>query len=270
MLADHPDDWFIAEAITSTSSTNRPDVPRIYCFGHAGGNPRAFLRWQADLDAPAQLVPVVMPGRAHRFGQPMPGSIEEYADGAAWAISTADDRPFYLFGHSLGALVAFEVARRLGGSTDLRHLIASGSAAPSLLPSARAVRTAALEGRAFAEAVGFFGGLPPALIADEEVQRLLLHSVQADFRLVAGYTYTSAPSLRVPISLINGVDDSHVAPERLDPWAAETSLSVSRHWAPGGHFYFEDGLRPVLDLLRDVVTADALTDVSPDHSELVI
>src|SRR4051812_19842563 len=156
--------WFVSR------ETGTPAGARVFCFPHAGGNLRTFLGWQAGLGADAEILAVCRPGREHRADEPAP-TIEEYVDGATAAIRAAcehDDRPVYLFGHSLGALVAFEVTRRLAGLLSLRHLVASGCSAPSLLPSRRGRDIAKLEGRAFAEAVGFFGGVPAGGIRAQE------------------------------------------------------------------------------------------------------
>ncbi|MGH3379616.1 MAG: thioesterase II family protein [Actinoallomurus sp.] len=253
-----PTDWFISRA------TGTPPGARVFCFPHAGGNPRTFLGWQAALGADAEILAVCRPGREHRAHEPAP-TFEEYADGAAEAIravSEGDDRPVYLFGHSLGALVAFEVARRLAGLPTLRHIVASGVSAPSLLPSQRVRDIAGLEGKAFAEAIGFFGGLPPEVVADEELHEVLLPGLIADFHLAVGYVYRPAAPLAVNVSLINGLDDPHVGPAELEPWRAEVREAPARHWADGGHFYFEKRPEAVTDLLRDVVRAD-------QHVELI-
>jgi medium-chain acyl-[acyl-carrier-protein] hydrolase len=241
------------------------DAPRVYCFAHAGGNPRTFLRWQDDLGTAARIVPVCMPGRGHRHSEPAPPSIDEYADGAARAIDAAGAGRFLLFGHSLGALVAFEVARRLPTAGGL---VASGCAAPPLLPSPRVRHAATLEGREFAEAVGFFGGLPPEIVAAEELHDLLLPGVQADFRLVAGYRYRPTPVLDVDVTLINGDDDPHVDPAGLDRWSEVTSAAVRRHSSPGGHFYFEQHPHAVPEVLAGLVHAPARP--SSAQSELLI
>jgi surfactin synthase thioesterase subunit len=243
-------EWFI------TGAEPPPGAARVFCFPHAGGSPRLFLAWQAGLGADAQVLAVCRPGREHRAHEPAP-TIEEYIEGAADAIrALGDDRPVYLFGHSLGALVAFEVTRRLADLPSLRHLVASGCSAPSLLPSRRVRDIAKLEGREFAEAIGFFGGLPPEVIADEELQEVLLPGLIADFHMAVGYRYRPADPLPVGLSLINGRDDPHVGEPQLQPWRDEVRNAPEYHWADGGHFYFEKRPDAAIDLLLTLVRAD--------------
>ncbi len=249
-------DWFI------TRDTGTAHGARVFCFPHAGGNVRTFLDWQPALVADAEIAAVCRPGREHRAQEPAP-TIEGFIEGAAEAIRATDDgRPFYLFGHSLGALVAFEVTRRLADMPSLKHLVASGCSAPSLLPSRRVLAIAELKGKEFAEAIGFFGGLPPEVIADEELHEVLLPSLIADFRMAVGYRYRPGPPLGVPLTLVNGREDPHVGTAQLEPWADETREAPAFHWADGGHFYFEKRPEAAVDVLRDVVRAD-------QHVELI-
>ncbi|MEU8464664.1 alpha/beta fold hydrolase [Streptomyces sp. NPDC029003] len=245
-----------------------PDpAARVYCFPHAGGNPRTFLGWQPALERDARILAVCPPGRGHRFREPAPASLTELADGAATAIAldAAADRPFLLFGHSFGAALAFEVARRLDGVHGFAGLVASGCSAPSLLPTPRVVEAAALEGRAFAEAVRFFGGLPPEVLEDDAVRELLLPHLLADFRMVAGYRYRhgAAAALTVPLTLVNGTEDPHVSPAALGPWADECAAEPDRYWVPGGHFYFEDRPHSVTAVLGALARAATSAATGP-------
>jgi surfactin synthase thioesterase subunit len=252
-------DWFITGCGSPSAET-----PRIFCFPHAGGSPRAFLDWQAGLKDEAEIVAVCRPGREHRAAEPAP-AIDELIDGAAAAIAVAtrqDSRPYYLFGHSLGALVAFEVCRRLAGPAGPRHLIASGCSAPSLLPSQRVRRIAGLTGAEFAEEIGFFGGLAPDVIADPELRDLLLPGLIADFRMAVGYRYQPGPPLAVPATLVVGRDDPHVGPEQLAPWDQEFSWPPDRHLVDGGHFYFDPDPSSVTSILASLIHAD-------QHIELI-
>ncbi|MDT3395180.1 alpha/beta fold hydrolase [Streptomyces sp. B1866] len=268
-VTDSP--WFITASAgpdVATGGNSEPPV-RVYCFPHAGGNPRSFLSWQQDIGAGAQIVAVCPPSRAHRFREPAVASVAELADRAAEAIAGAEG-PFLLFGHSFGALVAFEAARRLRGVPGLRRLVASGCSAPSLLPTRRVVETARLEGKAFTEAVGFFGGLPPEVVADEALADLLLPNLRADFRLVAGYEYVANAPLTVPVTLVNGVDDPHVKEAGLEPWTRDCAGGLDQCWFEGGHFYFEDDPGTVTGLLGSLVgvVCDDRTDTA-DHIEFI-
>ncbi|MEV6593955.1 thioesterase II family protein [Streptomyces acidicola] len=259
-----PADWFI------TAGSAAPDVPRVYCFAHAGGDPRSFLAWRSALGGEAELVAVCPPGRGHRAAEPRP-TLEEFAEGAAAAIlaqegdaegAAGSGPPIYLFGHSLGGLVAFEAARRLRGLPTLRHLFASGISAPALAPSQRVRELAALEGREFAEQLSFFEGLPPEVMAHEDLLDLLLPGVIADFRMAAGYRYRPAAPLEVKVSVVGGRDDAYLHPEKMRKWHDECRTAPTLHWVDGGHFYFRDkSPRAVTDLLLDAVRADRHIEV---------
>jgi surfactin synthase thioesterase subunit len=252
-------DWFLGGGGAAPWS-----APRIFCFPHAGGSPRAFLDWQDDLGEDAEILAICRPGREHRAAEPPP-TIEELIGGAAAAITAVtepDGRPFYLFGHSLGALVAFEVCRLLSGSAAPRHFVASGCSAPSLLPSQRVKEIAKLTGKQFAEAIGFFGGLPAEVIADEEMRDLLLPGIIADFRMAVRYRYQVGPRLGVPATLVVGRDDPHVKRAQIEPWSDEFTWPPDCHWVDGGHFYFEPQPAAAVDILRSLVRAD-------QHVELI-
>ncbi|MDT4993011.1 MAG: hypothetical protein QOH97_2903 [Actinoplanes sp.] len=250
-------DWFL----TTGSGSAAP--ARVFCFPYAGGDPRVYLGWQPHLGGDAEIVGMCPPGRGRRAAE-RSSSIEELIDGAAAAIAAETDRdarPIYLFGHSLGGLVAFEVARRLRGLPALRHLVASGISAPALLPSRRIRELAALQGRAFAEALRFFGGIPPEVLADQEVLDLLLPGLIAEFRMAVGYCYRAAAPLDVNVSLIVGRDDPHVGPDQLRPWRDECHTRPACHWADGDHFYFDPQPSAVVTLLRDLVRADQYVEL---------
>jgi surfactin synthase thioesterase subunit len=271
-------DWFVTCGAGAQAAHTAPTA-RIFCFPHAGGSPRAFLGWQAGLGDDAEIVGICRPGREHRTAEPAP-TMQEFIDGAATAIGTvteADGRPFYLFGHSLGALVAFEVCRRLAGATAAtaatwadqtarriapRHFVASGCSAPSLLPSRRVKEIANLTGRQFAEAIGFFGGLAEDVIADEEVRDLLLPGLIADFHMAVGYRYTPGPRLEVPATLVIGRGDPHVKAAQIGPWNDEFSWPPDCRLVDGGHFYFEARPDLATGILQSLVRAD-------QHVELI-
>ncbi len=240
--------WFLP------SDTQSPPRGRIFCFAPAGGDPRAFLDWQSSLGADAEILAVCLPGRGHRPDERAPASIAELADGVAAAISDFSGQPIYLFGHSSGALVAFEVARRLGNPQAFRHLVASGCAAPSLLPSDYNVWAAGNKGRAFLDESARFLRLPPEFTsADDEVQELLLADLRTDIDLLAGYRYLPAAPLTVGLSLICGRDDPYVERAALESWKRECETAPEYYWLDGDHFFLEQRPAAVIDILRLIV-----------------
>jgi len=243
--------WFLTGA-----AEYRPHA-RVFCFPHGGGDPRGYLAWQDGLAPAAELHVMCAPGRGHRFAEPFAASIDELAIGAADAICGYADRPIVLFGHSFGALVAFEVARLLRDTPALRHLVVSGCVAPALMPTEYLVWAAGLEGREFAEMAGRYEGLAPEIVADEELQELLLPGLRHDLRLIAEYRYRPSTPLAVPATLINGRQDWHVADDTVDPWRREFEAPPARHWHDGGHFYFDGHPSTVVDTLAAIVSADS-------------
>ncbi|GAA3808476.1 hypothetical protein GCM10022226_30760 [Sphaerisporangium flaviroseum] len=245
-MLDSP--WFLS------AGTRSAPAARVFCFPPAGGNPRTFLGWQPDMGADAEIVAVCVPGRAHRCEEPSPATVGELADGAAAAIAAHAGLPVYLFGHSLGGLLAFEVARRLRGLPALRHLVVSGCAAPRLNPSDYIVWSNTNHGRAFAvEAASFLGLSAEFAAADEEVQDLLLADMREDVRLLAEYRYRPQAPLSVGVSLICGRDDPHVDGPGLTAWREECETVPECHWTEGDHFYLDKRPTAVTDVLRPLV-----------------
>lgn len=252
-------EWFLAD-----DDPRFGDAPvQVVCFPHAGGDPVSFVRWQRQFGEAAQLLGVTTPG----WVRSTVADLAALADRAAEAVRSLPSRTTILFGHSFGGLIAFEVARRLRARTELTDLIASGCSAPCRMPSARVVRVAQLKGREFAEGVAFFGGLPPEVVAAEELYELLLPRLIADFRMVASFCYRSEPPLQIPVHLVNGVDDPHIRGDALIGWEAESVMPMQQRVTAGGHFYFEPDPSFLLGLIHQVVATRS--DASSQHVELI-
>jgi surfactin synthase thioesterase subunit len=226
------------------------DAPyRLICFPHAGASAGNFLAWQPQFGKGADLWALELPGHGRRAGEALADDIDWLVDEVAEAVRPLLDRPCVFLGHSLGALIAFELARRLR-DPRVERLVVSACRAPRHLPSPRVKALAEKDDTGFLEDVRGFSGLPEEIFADEDLLSYFLPIVRADFGLVARYRYKPAPPLDVTIAAINGADDAHVPEDKLAAWQDETTRPLLRQTFPGDHFYlFEMPTTALADVL---------------------
>ncbi|KAB8190924.1 thioesterase [Nonomuraea phyllanthi] len=218
-----------------------PGALPLYCLPHAGGAASAFRAWQRKLPGVA-VQPVQPPGRESRHREPpyleMPPLVSDLADAVLADVETsAAGRRYALYGHSLGAIVAFELVReirRRGGPPPV-HLFVSGSDAPHLTYE----DGPPVGGMSRDEVVALLrrlGGTPEWLLADPEALAMILPAVQADFTVKETYVYRDEPPLDVPISALLSSADPRISPAKSAGWRAQTSVRYVAHPFDGGHF----------------------------------
>jgi medium-chain acyl-[acyl-carrier-protein] hydrolase len=164
------------------------------------------------------------------------------------------DMPFAFFGHSLGAIVAFEVARELRrrGERQPVHLFLSAHG-PGFLPSAHGPLHV-LPDRDFAAAVSRFGGIPEAFLRNQELLEIILPVLRADFELYETHTYVPEPPLGVPVTAIGGLQDPSFTSDDLSEWQQETAAGFSLRMLPGGHFYLNESSHLLSFLIAQQLT----------------
>jgi medium-chain acyl-[acyl-carrier-protein] hydrolase len=208
---------------------------RLVCFPHAGAGAAAYHGW-AELLAPEVRVSVVqLPGREDRIREPRYDSVGPLLDDLLPVLAALDE-PFAFFGHSMGALVAYEATRRL---RDLAlpqptHLFVSGRQAPHV-PD-RDAHIARLPSEEFLRAVQTLNGFPAEVLADRELARLVEPTLRADFALCEGYRFTPGEPLDRPISAFGGTGDD-VGRDDLDRWRSLTRCRFELRMLPGDHFF---------------------------------
>jgi len=163
----------------------------------------------------------------------------------AQALSSLLDKPFAIFGHSLGALVGFELARELRRQYSVSpiRLFVSAGRAPQVLRRDSYIHT--LPAKEFLAEVRRLNGIPTAVLEHDELMAIIFPLLRADFALYDTYEYSAEPLLHCPISTFGGWQDSRVSRSDLEAWRAETTACFSLRMLPGGHFFLNTA-RPLL------------------------
>ncbi|MFD7711500.1 thioesterase II family protein [Streptomyces sp. NPDC059785] len=211
---------------------------RLVCFPHAGGNARLFHGWAARLPADVELLAVRYPGRLERMDEPCAESMDELAGRISEALDPERDLPLVLFGHSMGAAVAYEVAVRLesphSDGPGPALLLLSGRGAPHRTRSTALHRAADDVLVAGVTRLGTLGGDAYAV---PELRELLLPVLRADYRLIETYERPRPPVVRAPVVAYLGDRDPGVSREGVEAWAELTGGGFTVRAFPGDHFY---------------------------------
>jgi surfactin synthase thioesterase subunit len=220
---------------------------RLFCLPYAGGGASIFRRWSEEMPPGIEVCPIHLPGREGRLMEPAFTDVAPLVARLAEVLDPYLDRPFALFGHSMGALIGFELARHLGhsGRPTPAHLFVSASRAPQLPRRGEPIH--ALPEAAFVDALRHMAGTPEAVLRDAELVQLMLPALRADFELVETYRYREGTPLAGPISAFGGVGDDLVRRSELASWAEQTGGPFELRMLPGNHFFLADAVaRPAL------------------------
>jgi medium-chain acyl-[acyl-carrier-protein] hydrolase len=235
--------------LVSYASSSRARV-RLFCFPYAGGAAHIFQQWPRRMPEGVEVCAVQPPGRGSRLRERPYASLKELVAAAAPALLPFMDRPFAFYGHSMGALVAYELTRRLReeGRPEPLHLFVSGCRAPQLSETREV--TYNLPDPEFIEHLRSLKGTPAEVLEHEELLQLVLPLLRADFAATQTYRYAEGPPLGRPLTAVGGLQDEEVTREHLAPWRETTTGAFSLHMLPGDHFF----LHTSRDMLLDIIT----------------
>ncbi|MEU0991366.1 alpha/beta fold hydrolase [Streptomyces sp. NPDC005953] len=222
---------------------------RLVCFPHAGGAASFYFPVSAELHGSVDLVSVQYPGRQDRRGERGIEDLQIMADQAFEALRRWDDLPLTLFGHSMGALVAFEVARRFEGAGGrIDHLFVSGRKGPSV---AQRERVHLLGDEGIVAEIRAMSGTDARLLEDEELLRMVLPSLRSDYRALETYQVTPGAVVACPITVLVGDQDPWTPLSEAETWRHQTTAAFDLKVFPGGHFYLSSRPADVIGVLRD-------------------
>jgi medium-chain acyl-[acyl-carrier-protein] hydrolase len=230
---------------------------RLFCFPYAGGGSAAYRAWPALVPESVEVWAVQLPGREARLAEAPFTELRAMLAAMTPPLLPALDLPFVFFGHSMGALISFELTRHLRRHVGLRpeHLLVSARRAPQL-PAARAP-IHALPEQLFKEEILQFTGTPPEVFADEELARIFLPLLRADIALCETYEYEEEDALSVPITAFGGTRDEGVESRHLEAWCELTTAPCAVHLFEGGHFYLREAQSALLKKVSSLLTRTA-------------
>ncbi|MGW8955691.1 thioesterase II family protein [Streptomyces sp. NPDC055709] len=223
-------------------------IKQLICFPHAGGNASMYEAWKDLL--PVKVIPIEYPGHGRRIGESLTHDLNTLARQLALEIRQKTSDSFAFFGHSMGALVAFEVVRTLqrGNQPVPEKLYVSASPAPVSINS----EPKPLDNDVHEEAqdiMSNLGGTPPEFLACEELMEIFLPVLEADLRALRSYECPPNELFRIPIAAFGGEGDESVDRTSLSRWRQLTSSDFSEVLFPGDHFFLKTHLHELVDVL---------------------
>lgn len=238
---------------------------RLICLPHAGGSASGYFSLSAALRPSMETWSVQYPGRQDRRHEPLIADVRGLAEGLVRALQGRLDRPYALFGHSMGAVVAFEVARLMesGAGPAPRALVVSGRRGPS---TDRHEQVHLRDDAGVAAELRLLSGTNTAFLKDPELFEMILPALRADYRAVETYQCGSDAVVRCPVTVLVGDSDPRTTIDEARAWSRHTSGEFDVRIFPGGHFFLDECTTEVVNTLSDVmlsVHADGDGDPAP-------
>ena len=239
------------------SSFDSKATMRMFCFSFAGGGASTYRQWPKLFSPFVEVHPIELPGRETRLKERPIERFFMLVHHLVDALYPYLDKPFCFFGHSVGAILGYEVARALIEQIDVAPaaLIVSGSTAPQLRNRPEPLHLMSDED--FVQALKRFDGTPESVLQNKELMELMLPILRADFTLDETYTFSYGQTLSCPIYALAGAKDTESYPESIKPWRELTSGIFEFCELNGNHFFVNDlsVIKPALDTILEDITA---------------
>lgn len=230
---------------------------RLFCFPYAGGSSAVFRSWTRLINPNIEVVPALLPGREFRLSEPAFTHLEPLVESLTREIFSFLDRPFAFFGHSMGALISFELARRLRSERGLEtdHLFISGRRAPQVPERDPEIHT--LPEPEFIAEVQRLNGTPKEVLDHAELMELLIPMLRADFSICGNYNFVPGPQLKCSITAIGGTQDDTATKEKLEGWCEQTAGRCRIRMLEGDHFFVNQQRQEIIRIVEQSLLVQA-------------
>lgn len=231
---------------------NNPRL-RMFCFSYAGGNASAYRDWYQQLPSDVELCSVQLPGRGARFKEKAFTSLPDLVAALSDAFAPFLDVPFVFFGHSMGAQVAFELARKLRDNKmpEPGALFVSGRRAPNL--PARKKPIHGLPEEEFREEIKRLNGTPAEALDNPELMELVSPILRADCQVIETSEFEPSEPLGIPIIALGGAQDQNVTIDELEHWSRLTKSTFEMRLFSGDHFYIHSATESLLKCINSFI-----------------
>lgn len=227
---------------------------RLFCFPYAGGGASIFRTWSQMLPTEIEVCAVQLPGRENRMSESPFLQLSSLVQALTKALQPYLTMPFAFFGHSMGALIGFELARQLRSQKSKIpvHLFVSASLAPQIKHRHEPIYQ--LPDAEFLQELHRLNGTAQGVLDNAELRQLMMPVLRADFTICDTYVYTPEEPLPCPISAFGGYQDSEVTFADLEAWHVQTSSSFKLHTFQGDHFFLRSAQAPLLQAVAHDLT----------------
>jgi len=230
---------------------------RLFCFSYAGGGAVIFRMWPHDLDPDIEVCAVQLPGRESRFRETPFTNLSPLVQTLTQVLEPYLDKPFAFFGHSMGALICFELVAQLRSQSGLLpvQLFVSARRAPQIpdpLPPIHQLP----ENEFLTELRRRYNGIPEAVLQNPDLLQLMLPMLRADFAALETYVYSAPAPLQCPIAAFGGSHDVTVDRAQLEAWRIQTQSAFTLQMLPGDHFFLRRSQAILLQAISRYVSVE--------------
>jgi len=225
---------------------------RLFCFHHSGGGASAYYPWVEHLSPNIEMVAIQLPGRENRFTESLTNNLKDITAQLREGFYSYKDKPFFVFGHSLGALISFEFIKTIFQRYSVypRHMIVSATKAPHL--PFRMKHLSKLDDNTLKEELKVYNGINEHILHNDELLELFLPIIKSDFSIYESHCFSESKPLPCDILALSGTHDQTVTEEEIFGWSAYTLGKFERLSFPGGHFFIKDYQKNVLELINQI------------------
>lgn len=241
---------------------------RLVCFPYAGGSSSIYSNWWKYLPSNIEVVAIQLPGRGTRISEKSLTSVKEIIDDLMESIISISDKPLVFFGHSMGGLVSFELARKLQEENHIipKHLIVSAKQAPHII-NANRDKIHKLPDADFINKIKEYEGTPNEMIDNEIFLSYFVPMLRADFAVSENHTLNSEVKFKNSITVMGANDDPFADIHRLSEWSRYTEKECDLHEYTGGHFYYVGKENKFLSDINKVIRKYVLNESSCDQNK---